>query len=80
MTSEAFKKYIKPESIAALGESEFEEHDLYFMFFPLKPISKENRKILKSLGWQLQRHSRTNKEIWVLDKVDEWEEMELERN
>ncbi len=57
-----------PPEFRILGNCEFEEFDLYWIFYPQSPISRENRQKLKVAGWHLQRHSRTNKEIWVYDK------------
>lgn len=66
--SEAFKKYINKESIAIFGEAEFNEADLYFVFYPKKPISKENRKKLKEMGWELRRNPN---EVWIMEKSEE---------
>ncbi len=43
-------------------------YDLYFISYAGGPMSKDTRKQLKELGWRLQKHSRTNQEIWVFDK------------
>ena len=50
------------------GTVEIEDFDLYYIAYPKRPISRENRKALKEAGWRCQRHSRNNKEIWVFDK------------
>jgi hypothetical protein len=50
------------------GSLMIENFDLYYIAHANMPISKENRKALKESGWRCQRHSRSNKEIWVFDK------------
>lgn len=68
------------------GEANFDEYDLYWIFYPCRKLSREVRKRLKDLGYICERHARTNKEIWTFDKVD-WsevnrikEEMQLPEN
>lgn len=50
------------------GNAHCEEFDLYWIITPEGAVSKVNRKLLKSMGWMLQRHSRTNEEIWIFNK------------
>jgi hypothetical protein len=50
-------------------QAEAEEYDLYWIVKASKRISIEDRVQLKCLGWKLQRHSATNREVWVYDKV-----------
>lgn len=58
-----------PPGYRMLGHSpEIEEYDLYWIIKASKRISQENRTQLKCLGWKLQRHTATNREIWVYDK------------
>jgi hypothetical protein len=38
----------------------------WYVYFPPK-LSREKRNNLKSLGWKLQRHPLTNKEIWLFN-------------
>lgn len=50
-------------------DTEFEEFDLYLIVYQSgRKLTKDLRKQLKEVGWHLQRHSRTNREMWLLDK------------
>lgn len=51
-----------------MGLEETYEYDKYFVSYPKQKISRDTRKQLKLLGFKLQRHTRTNQEIWVYDK------------
>jgi hypothetical protein len=58
-----------PPGYRMLGhEAEYEEFDLYWIVRASRRVNHEDRTQLKCLGWKLQRHSATNREIWVYDK------------
>ena len=59
---------------------ELEKFDLYYIAHPKAPISRDDRKSLKESGWRCQRHSRSNKEIWVFDKKEMKEYLERKTN
>ena len=67
-----------PPQFHLIGNCDFIEEDLYWIFYPEVVISKESRKQLKEAGWNLQRHTRTNKEIWVFPKKEEIEKYQKE--
>jgi hypothetical protein len=62
----------KPVGLEIFGECWAEwyegtkDHFYWCVYGTEKPISRENRHTLKSLGWQLHRHERTNREYWCL--------------
>ncbi len=58
------------ESFNIFGSVDFVEEKFYYIVYPEQKITKENRAKLKELGWKLQRHSRTNTEIWLWNKKD----------
>lgn len=64
-----------PPNPNLFNEADFEEFDLYWIFHPCKKLSREVRKELKALGYMCQRHSQTNEEMWVFDKVD-WKKVD----
>lgn len=64
----AINEDIPYEAISIFQEAEFSEEDLYYIFYPLKPISRIDRGRLKEMGFQLQKHSRDKSDIWVFDK------------
>lgn len=57
-----------PGEFDPFGDCDFVESPHKIIVYPEQPISKADRVKLKSLGWRLQRHSRTKKEIWVFRK------------
>lgn len=46
------------------------EFDLYWIVYKAGKLTRQVRSELKAAGWHLQRHSRTNQEMWVFDRVD----------
>ena len=48
--------------------SPLEEYDHYWIAYPGRKISRDERRLIRYMGWRLQRHTRTNQEIWVMDK------------
>ncbi len=56
------------------------EYDLYWIGYAGGKLTKCERSWLKDVGWKLQRHSRSNKEMWVFDKVDWGKTKELREN
>jgi hypothetical protein len=60
-----------PPGYRIFGQNpEIEGYDSHWIVKASKRISHEDRTQLKCLGWKLQRHSATNREIWVYDKRD----------
>ena len=57
-------------SIKIFGSCDFVEEDLYYIIYPERPISKLHRKELKEMGWVLQKHTRTKRDIWIWNKKD----------
>lgn len=57
-----------PEIVHLIGNFSFTESDEYYVIYPEFSISRINRKNLKEKGLNLQRHSRTNEEIWIYPK------------
>ena len=57
-----------------------EKYDLYHIAYANCKVNKEDRKKLKKLGWHLQRHSRSNEEMWVFDDEEAIKKYELERS
>ncbi len=58
-----------PEKLEMFGDkAHIEEYDMYWIVYAGKSLSKEERTLLKSSGWRLQRHTRSNEEIWILNK------------
>lgn len=60
----------EPPRLDLLEGGTISEHDFYWIVHPPAGLSKLVRRDLKLAGWHLQRHSRSNKEMWVFDKVD----------
>lgn len=60
----------KPPGIEIFGPEPWEDwyegdpNWFYWIVYLPPKLSKEKRIQLKSLGWKLERHPRTNKEIW----------------
>lgn len=54
------------------------EFDLYWIVYEAGPLKRQARKELKAAGWRLQRHSRSNREMWIFDKVDWAKKVELD--
>ena len=42
------------------------DHYYWCVYGTALPLSRESRNKLKSLGWKLRRHERTNKEYWII--------------
>lgn len=59
---------VPPNGCELFGNCILREFDLYWICYESEKLNKDVRQELKSLGWRLQKHSRTNKEMWVFDK------------
>lgn len=59
-----------PKGSPLFGYCDLQEFDLYWICYECETLDKDKRKQLKDLGWRLQRHSRSNCEMWVFDKPE----------
>lgn len=61
-----------PPGHRLLGHNtEVEEYDGMYVVVASKRITQLDRTQLKCLGWKLQRHRETNREVWVYDKSND---------